>query len=101
MTLPIIISPKARLDLIDIGIYTEEQWGKRQRKKYLNQLESRIKRLAKNPAQGRQYHELPNAPYGYHEGRHVIFYRLNSDGIEIVRVLHDSMDFLRHLGPIN
>lgn len=50
MTLPIIISPKARLDLIDIGIYTEEQWGKRQRKKYLNQLESRIKKLAKNPA---------------------------------------------------
>ncbi|MCI0697523.1 type II toxin-antitoxin system RelE/ParE family toxin [candidate division KSB1 bacterium] len=96
MTSRLIISPNARMDLIGIGIYTEKQWGKRQRKKYLNQLESKIRRLAKNPAQGRQHHELPEAPYGYHEGRHVIFYRLTSDGIEIIRILHDSMDFLRH-----
>jgi toxin ParE1/3/4 len=92
----IIISPKARRDLIGIGIYTEKQWGKRQRKKYLSQLKTRIKRLAKNPTQGQQHHDLPEAPYGYHEGRHVIFYRPAAHGIEIIRVLHDAMDFPRH-----
>jgi toxin ParE1/3/4 len=99
MTPDIIISPDARMDLIGIGIYTEKQWGKRQRKKYLDQLNRIIQRLAKNPTQGgRQRHELPDAPYGYHEGRHVIFYRPTSNGIEVIRVLHDSMDFSRHFG---
>ncbi|NIR47814.1 type II toxin-antitoxin system RelE/ParE family toxin [candidate division KSB1 bacterium] len=32
----------------------------------------------------------------YHCGRHVIFYRKAKKGIEIIRVLHDSMDFPRH-----
>jgi toxin ParE1/3/4 len=84
MTPQIIISPKANRDLIGIGIYTEKQWGKRQRKKYLNQLKTRIQKLAKNPTQGRQRHDLPKTPYAYHEGRHVIFYRPTARGIEII-----------------
>jgi toxin ParE1/3/4 len=97
MTPKAIISPQAEEDLSDIGVYTEKQWGKRQRKKYIAQLINSIKRLAKNPALGRQRLELPHAPYSYHEGRHVIFYRLAPENIEVIRVLHDSMDFPRHL----
>ena len=93
-----IISPKARRDLIDIGRYTEKQWGNTQRKKYLAQLKERFEKLAQLPSLGRRRDELPEAPLGYHEGRHVIFYRPLADDIEIVRVLHDSMDFGRHLG---
>jgi plasmid stabilization system protein ParE len=33
----------------------------------------------------------------YPEGRHLIFYRRTSGTIDIVRVLHDSMDPERHL----
>ncbi len=91
-----ILSPQAEEDLSDIGVYTEKQWGKRQRKKYIAQLINRIQRLAKNPALGRQRHELPQAPYSYHEGRHVIFYRLTTESIEVIRVLYDAMDFSRH-----
>lgn len=93
---PIIISPKAKRDLIGIATYTDEQWGQRQRKKYLEQLENRIQKLAKNPALGRQHHDLPETPYGYNEGRHVIFYRPTHNGIEIIRVLHEAMDFIQH-----
>jgi toxin ParE1/3/4 len=32
----------------------------------------------------------------YHVGRHLIFYRQVSDGLEIVRVLHDRMDVETH-----
>jgi toxin ParE1/3/4 len=31
------------------------------------------------------------------QGRHLIFYREIPDGIEVVRVLHESMDIERHL----
>jgi len=92
----IIISPKAKRDLIGIGIYTEKQWGQKQRKKYLDQLETGIQKLAKNPTLGRQHYELPETPYGYQEGRHVIFYRPTAKGIEIIRILHDAMDFIQH-----
>jgi len=44
-----ILSPQAEEDLSDIGAYTEKQWGKRQRKKYIAQLINKIKKLAKNP----------------------------------------------------
>jgi plasmid stabilization system protein ParE len=33
----------------------------------------------------------------YHEGRHVIFYRPITTGREVIRILHDGMDFSRHL----
>jgi toxin ParE1/3/4 len=92
----IIISPKATRDLIRIATYTDKQWGQKQRKKYLEQLKTRIQKLAKTPTLGRQHHELPESPYGYNEGRHVIFYRLTAHGIEIIRVLHDAMDFIQH-----
>ncbi len=32
-----------------------------------------------------------------HVGRHLIFYRPVVGGIEVIRILHDSMDVDRHL----
>ncbi len=45
---------------------------------------------------GRKREEIIGTPYSYHEGRHVIFYRTTTEGIELMRVLHDAMDFPRH-----
>jgi toxin ParE1/3/4 len=53
--------------------------------------------LAHQPAFGRKRNDLSGAPTSFHEGRHVIFYRPTSEGIEVLRVLHDAMDFSRHL----
>jgi toxin ParE1/3/4 len=30
-------------------------------------------------------------------GSHVLFYRLTADGIDVVRILHERMDFERHI----
>jgi toxin ParE1/3/4 len=30
-------------------------------------------------------------------GAHVLFYRLIADGIDIVRILHERMDYHRHI----
>jgi toxin ParE1/3/4 len=90
------ITPIARSDLIDISRYTDKKWGRPQRFKYVKQLKDRFSYLADNPHIGRKRGEIFGSHYSYHEGRHVIFYRITSEGIEILRVLHDSMDFPRH-----
>jgi toxin ParE1/3/4 len=92
----VILSPEAEEDLKDIGIFTEKHWGRKQRKKYLAQLGKRMDFLAAHPAHGKKRHNLPDTPYSYHEGKHVIFFRAVPNGIEVIRVLHDAMDFPRH-----
>jgi toxin ParE1/3/4 len=91
-----IITPKARADLKDISRYTDQKWGRQQRFTYLKRLKDRFAYLANKPEMGKKRDEILGSPYSYHEGRHVIFYRVIPVGIEIMRVLHDSMDFPRH-----
>lgn len=90
------VTPKARADLKDISRYTDKKWGRQQRFKYIKQLKDRFSYLANKPQMGRKRDEIIGSPYSYHEGRHVIFYRTTAECIEIMRVLHDSMDFPRH-----
>ena len=90
------VSPQARVDLKNISCYTDEKWGRQQRFSYIKQLRDRFLYLADKPQMGRKRHEMTGAPYSYHEGRHVIFYRPTAEGIEILRILHDAMDFSRH-----
>jgi toxin ParE1/3/4 len=33
----------------------------------------------------------------YPSGSHVLFYRLTDDGIDVVRILHERMDYERHI----
>ena len=92
----VTITPKTRADLKDISRYTDKKWGRRQRFKYIKQLKDGFSYLVNNPRMGRKRDEIIGSPYSYHEGRHVIFYRTTAEGIEIIRVLQDSMDFPRH-----
>ena len=91
-----VLTREADADLVGIWDYTELNWGRKQARKYLTQLARRIGALAEKPDQGKHRYDLPGAPMSYHEGRHVIFYRKTRNGIEIIRVLHDSMDFPPH-----
>jgi len=91
-----ILSSKADSDLEGIWDYTDAMWGRTQARTYLTQLENRMIALAHHPSAGRKRYDLPGTPMSYHEGRHVIFYRPVREGIEVLRVLHDAMDFPRH-----
>ena len=90
------LTREADIDLGGIWEYSYSQWGKKQARKYLSKLEERFITLAENPNLGKRRYELAGSPMSYHYGRHVIFYRIANKGIEIIRVLHDSMDFPRH-----
>ena len=79
-------------DLDDIWKYTCETWGIRQASKYLRQLKKRIEALSRNPQIGLQCNWIAEGLRSFHEGRHLIFYRIEKKGIVILRVLHDRMD---------
>jgi toxin ParE1/3/4 len=59
-------------------------------------LEEHFITLAENPYLEKRRYELAGSPMSYHCERYMIFYRIADEGIEIIRVLHDSMDFPRH-----
>ena len=43
------VSKQAKNDLRQIGLYTEKEWGRAQRRKYLSELDRKFSLLAANP----------------------------------------------------
>ena len=91
------LSPAARTDLKSIGQYTKEKWGKDQRNRYLAGLDDRFHGLADNPMLGRSRGEIKEGYRSFNEGSHAIFYRVTGRDIEIISILHQSMDVEQHL----
>lgn len=94
-----ILSERSQKDLRDIVNYTVKAWSETQAVIYYNGLLDTCEFIAeRNGTVGRPYDEIRPGLYGYHTARHIIFYRiLSKDKIRIVRILHDQMDFPRHL----
>jgi toxin ParE1/3/4 len=86
------LSAKARVDLIEIGRYTQQAWGREQRNRYLSGLDEAFHLLAREPHRGRSCDDIRQGYLKYHVGRHVIFYRQSGADIEIIRILHERMD---------
>ncbi len=53
--------------------------------------------MAKRPSLGRKCTEVRRGYRMYPSGSHVLFYRHTADGIDIVRILHERMDYERHI----
>jgi len=70
--------------------------GKEQARKYIGQIRYCAGELANLRLQGKPREDIAPDLKSYHVGRHVIFYVESKTGIEITRVLHDSMDFQSH-----
>lgn len=92
------LTAKANADLIGIAKYTEQKWGRKQRNIYLKQLDNAFRWLTKNPMAGIGCDYIRKGYRKYLEGKHLIFYRIvaRQTSIEIIRVLHQSMDVERH-----
>ncbi|MCZ6673935.1 MAG: type II toxin-antitoxin system RelE/ParE family toxin [Verrucomicrobia bacterium] len=66
--------------------------GPEQEDIYLELLHTAFMALSKNPNLGRVYAEVYPGLRGYLAGRHIILYQVSDVAVEIVRVLHHSMD---------
>ncbi len=95
---PYLLTAAARKDIIDIGRFTTEKWGKRQRDKYLKQLDDGFKLLARQPEIGRAADDIKPGYKKFSQGSHIIFYRAGTESrIVVIRILHNSMDVDQHL----
>jgi len=84
-------SQLAENDLLSIGDHTLRAWGPEQTKKYLSELEACCQMLANNPELGRACDDVRPGLRRLEQGKHVIFFRLQLNGILISRILHERM----------
>jgi len=88
-----ILSDSADKDIVEIATYTKETWGNVQCSLYLDNLKSAFAKLVNNPKIGIKTNDVRIGYYKYFVGRHIILYRVSVNyDIEIIRVLHQSMD---------
>jgi toxin ParE1/3/4 len=88
-----VLTNKAVDDLSGIWDYTYEAWSEKQADKYYELLIKTCTEIAEKPGIGRSYRAISKEIFGYRIGKHIIFYReLNSEEVEIIRVLHGQMD---------
>lgn len=93
---PLRIADAAQADLRDIKQYTEQTWGAGQARRYLDEFQARFDLLRERSRLGRPRDDLGTGLRSLPSGGHMIFYRDMDGRIEIVRVLHASMDVRRH-----
>jgi toxin ParE1/3/4 len=101
----IIRSPRAKQDIAEVLRYTKERWGDAQAREYRDLVKEALTAIALNPQCGKVRDELRPGMRSHHikqpgrNARHILFYRITTDeAVQVVRFLHDSMDFDLHLG---
>jgi toxin ParE1/3/4 len=90
--LPYVISKKAISDLEEIWLYTVGKWSIEQADRYYNLIFDEIAFICKNPKTGKQ---MGHVRQNYHAAKvksHLIFYKIENDKIQIVRILHERVD---------
>ena len=92
-----VLRPKAVDDLESIWDYTVNAWSEEQAERYIRLLNSEFKQIAEDPTLGRRCDEIREGYRKRSVGHHMIFYRLDGSDVDVVRVLHERMDFGRHV----
>jgi len=86
-------------DLQSIREYTLRVWSEEQEQIYLDGLWEKFGELVNDPDRWRSREDLfPGCRLAVHE-KHVILFALETEILQIVRILHGSMDLPRHLLP--
>lgn len=91
------LSKLARGDLDSIYSHTIRKWGREQADHYLNDIWDTFEKITQTPERWRLRNELHPGCRICFTGRHAVLYRIREGRVEIARVLHDAMDFPRHI----
>ena len=78
-------------DLLEIASYTLSSWGEDQAVRYMDALEACCRQLVNQPEVGRACDQVRHGLRRMERGRHVVFYRIEAQGILISRILHQRM----------
>jgi toxin ParE1/3/4 len=90
-------TPKARRDIQGIWDYSCERFGFEKAEAYLRELQRAAETVAEDPRRGLACDNIRSGYRKLSVGSHVLFFRASGSRIVIVRVLHQRMDFERHL----
>ena len=93
------LSRKAIADLDGIWDYTVGTWSEEQAVIYYRQIYGAIQGLNNLPVfLERSYNVIKTGLFGFKVGHHIIFYKKGKSGsISVDRILHEKMDYQRHL----
>ncbi len=87
----------AREDLRAIRRYSQKAWGSDRTLRYMVELRDVMKGLAAGTVVSRNRDDLRPGLHMATSGRHCVFFEADESRILVVRVLHDRMDYPRHL----
>ncbi|HVE44470.1 MAG TPA: type II toxin-antitoxin system RelE/ParE family toxin [Gammaproteobacteria bacterium] len=88
--------PKAIDDLDSIYLYSTREFGSQRTEDYILAIEANFQRLTDDPMIARKCDYIKQNLKAFNVGSHIIFFKITDHGISIIRVLHQSMDFIRH-----
>ena len=91
------LTDKADKDVEEILEYSVMNFGAKQAQHYFEALKECIELLADNPEIGHSADEILPDYLRFPFESHVIFYKVFSSSILVVRILHESMDPERHI----
>jgi len=92
-----VLSPAAKADLEAIWRFGEAQWGPVRAELYVRDIQRAVETVSADPRRGRPSHEIRAGYSRFAVGVHMPFYRQRPNEVDIVRILHQRMDFERHL----
>ena len=112
-----VVTAKARRDLFIILATSRSQFGQSAQRRYRFLVQQAIADLADDPRRPgvTRPDGMPDGVWLYHSRhaqsrapedqrvrrpRHVLVFRLSGDDVEILRVLHDAMDFPSHMADL-
>jgi toxin ParE1/3/4 len=87
----------ARADLKSIRRYSQKLWGPDRTAQYMAKLRDTMKGLVAGTVVSRNRDDLRPGLQMATSGRHCVFFEADDSRILVVRVLHDRMDYPRHL----
>ncbi|MGH6872801.1 MAG: type II toxin-antitoxin system RelE/ParE family toxin [Rhizomicrobium sp.] len=97
MTAHYVISPAAQSDLDEIWDYTAGHWNAIQADRYVVDLDGAIEAAASGERSGRACDDIRPGYFRLLSGSHVVFCRMDGARLQVVRILHQRMDFGRRL----
>ncbi|ALU46130.1 type II toxin-antitoxin system RelE/ParE family toxin [Pseudoalteromonas rubra] len=93
----LVLKPRAEQDLERIFEYSYTEFGWQQAQQYISDLDQTFQTLAASTDLAINYDHVRPGLKAFPVGAHIVFFRATDTGIEVIRVLHQSMDYPRHV----
>lgn len=91
------LRPAAEADLSEIWLHGVDRWGVEQAEHYADSLFAVFDLLADYPELARERGEVTPPVRIHPSGSHLVLYRLEGQGIEIIRILHAHQNLMAYL----